>query len=193
MKIFGIGMFKTGTTSLEHALKILGFNHINNTEFFDGNSFGFLYRNVKDIVCEYDYESFCDNENNKIKKATELFDAFGDHPWMWCYKKAFDLYPNAKYILTKRKNEESLGNSDWEFWLTNGTKKEDIPPREEFIYRYKTHNDGVRKFFDGHSNFVELCFDNGDGWSELCGFLDMAIPSVDFPHSNKGKYNVSTS
>jgi len=193
MKIFGIGMFKTGTTSLENALRILGFNHINNTTFFGGDSFGFLHRNVKDIVCEYDYDKFSDDENDKIKKAIESYDAFSDHPWMWCYKKAFELYPNAKYILTTRKNETALGNSDWNFWLANGAKEEDIPSKEEFIHRYKTHNNEVRNFFDGNSNFIELCFENGDGWKELCEFLSLPIPSDDFPHSNRGKYHASTS
>ena len=193
MKVFGIGMFKTGTTSLENALRILGLNHINNTTFFDGDSFSFLNRNVKNIVCDYDYKSFTDGENVKIKDAINSFDAFSDHPWMWCYQKAFELYPNAKYILTTRKDEISLGNSDWNFWLANEAKEKDIPPKEEFIHRYKTHNTLAREFFAGNSNFIELCFENGDGWNELCEFLNVPIPPVGFPHSNKGKYNVSAS
>lgn len=189
MKVFGIGMFKTGTTSLEHALNILGFNHINNMTVFNNNPFEFLNRNVSDIVCDYDYDNFSNDEKETIKKATESFDAFSDHPWMWCYKKAYEIYPDAKYILTVRKSEEALGNSDWNFWLANGNKEEDIPPREEFIHRYKTHNKEVREFFDGNSNFIELCFESGDGWPKLCKFVNKPIPNKPFPHANRGRCN----
>ena len=28
---------------------------------------------------------------------------------------------------------------------------------------------------------MNIC-DNGDGWEELCSFLDKSVPSVEFPH-----------
>ena len=47
MKVFGVGMFKTGTTSLEHALTLLNFKHVPPIKYFDA------FTNLPDI--DYDF------------------------------------------------------------------------------------------------------------------------------------------
>ena len=188
MKVFGIGMFKTGTTSLEYALRILGFNHINNLTFFNGKPFDYSSKNIENVKNDYDYESFSKEEINKLKLAIDSYNAFSDHPWMWFFKKAYEIHPSGKFILTTRKDEETLANSDYNYWIANGVDENEIPNKEDFIYRYKKHNDEVRKYFKGNSNFIEICFENGDGWEEICNFLELPVPEIDFPHMNKGEY-----
>jgi len=184
MKVFGIGMFKTGTTSLEEALGLLGLNHIKNPNFWQHN---FLVRNQMDVLTGQDYDKFSDDENNILKSAMKEYDGFNDHPWMWYFKKAYEEYPNAKYILTVRKDDEALGNSQWNYYLSNNHKIENVPSKKEIIQRYTVHNSKVREFFKDKPNYIEMCFENGDGWSKLCKFLDKPIPIIDFPHANKGK------
>jgi hypothetical protein len=46
----------------------------------------------------------------------------------------------------------------------------------------------VIDYFSNRDNFLIICFEKGHGWKELCRFLDKPIPSVPFPHVNKGRY-----
>ncbi len=59
--------------------------------------------------------------------------------------------------------------------------------KNEYIAKYNQHNEEVRKYFKGKDNFIELCFENGDGWEKLCAFLGKDIPNTPFPNLNKAK------
>ena len=192
MKVFGIGMFKTGTTTLEHCLKILGMRHVDyQTDhiYFNGKSQGFLQRNLDKIIVDYDYDNLSNEEMDTIKKVVNNYDAFSDHPWMWCFKKCYELYPDSKFILTVRKDSQTVANSDRNFWKMNGASERDMPDDSEFIHRYETHNAIVREFFKDKNNYIELCWENGDDWNKLCKFLNIEIPSLPFPHANRGVYS----
>ena len=81
-KIFCIGFHKTGTTSLETALTMLGYrvtgcNGINDPDI----------------------------EKNVLKMAFELvgqYDAFQDNPWPIIFKELDEKFPGSKFILTLR-------------------------------------------------------------------------------------------
>ena len=176
-------MFKTGTTSLENALRVLGINHV------PGAEYGNLFSSFTDVNGHYDPDGFTDEEIEFIKEITSTYDAFSDHPWMWCYKICDQLYPDAKFILTLRENSDKIADSDINFWKMHGVKDEEIPAREKFIARYENHNEKVRKYFEGKSNYIELCWETGDGWDQLCDFLGIPVPHVQFPHANRGVYS----
>jgi len=55
---------------------------------------------------------------------------------------------------------------------------------EHQLNLYKSHNERVRSFFRGNPNFVELCWEEGHGWEELCGFLGKKVPNTPFPKAN---------
>ena len=191
MKVFGLGMFKTGTTTLEQCLRLLDMRHVDiETDYlyFSGNAQGYLRRNVEDIVVDYDYDNFTTEELAIMKQVTENYDAFSDHPWMWTFKECHKMYPDAKFVLTVRKDSETLANSDRNFFLMHGATKEDLPDASQFIHRYETHNAAVRDFFKDKDNYIELCWETGDGWKELCDFLGVEVPNIPFPHANKGVY-----
>ena len=42
----------------------------------------------------------------------------------------------------------------------------------------------MRTYFAARSRapFIELCWEKGDGWAELCGFLGVEAPDAVFPH-----------
>ena len=71
----------------------------------------------------------------------------------------------------------------------NGASERDMPDDSEFIHRYETHNAIVREFFKNKNNYIELCWENGDDWNKLCKFLNIEIPSLPFPHANRGVYS----
>jgi hypothetical protein len=44
----------------------------------------------------------------------------------------------------------------------------------------------VEAFFaDKPSKLLRFSVFEGHGWGELCGFLDLPVPEVEFPHANR--------
>lgn len=53
---------------------------------------------------------------------------------------------------------------------------------------YKVYNREINRFFsNGTYDFLKVCWENGDGWGELCEFLKKPIPDIPFPHVNSSK------
>lgn len=53
---------------------------------------------------------------------------------------------------------------------------------------YERHNREVRRFFAAHNAsdvLLEACWGLGAGWGTLCGFLELPVPDVPFPHANR--------
>ena len=45
--------------------------------------------------------------------------------------------------------------------------------------------EAVRAFFG--SALIELCWERGDGWAELCRAIGEPAPDEPFPHANRGR------
>jgi hypothetical protein len=175
MKVFGIGLNKTGTTTLGVCLEKLGYR----TEGFDET----LIKHVK-------------NGNLKpVYKVTDEYDAFQDWPWPLIYQKLDERYENSKFILTTRKSAqdwfgslkkhserrgpEEFRNFIYGCYMPHGNKK-------ELIFKYKKHNEEVNKYFeDRDEDFLEVCWETGSGWGEICDFLGHDPPDIEFPHANQ--------
>lgn len=181
-KIFGIGLNKTGTTTLGQCGKILGFRCTSCDK-------GLL----EDFVIRNDF--------TRIKQKVSQFDLFEDWPWPLIYKDLDRMFPGSKFILTVRHSEEkwleSLKNHSMKTPPSNHCRKLaygfNFPHKNEkdHIEFYRRHNDNVRSYFKNRSNdFIELCWENGDGFEELCSFLNCNVPDVPFPHANKGANNL---
>ena len=178
MKIFGIGLNKTGTTTLGKCGQILGYH------CFSGNKIL-----LKDVILNQDFK--------RIKETVNDYDLFEDWPWPLIYKELDEMFPNSKFILTVRRNEQ--------VWL-NSLKQHSLRTRpflhsrklaygynyphhktKEHIDFYKKHNEDVRRYFSGREkDFIEICWENGDDFSKLCNFLGQDIPDLPIPHTNKG-------
>jgi ribosomal protein L30/L7E len=181
-KIFCIGLNKTGTTSLHAALKILDFSSVHyRTETI----------NIKTLI----------RENNAsgsyLLKGIEHFDAYSD----WndpdtnhLFKQLDVLHPGSKFIFTTRELEGWLRSrekhvlsfpelktlrlnnpgNDW-YWIN----------KSKWRKEYFKHHLDVFKFFENRKQDL-LVFDvaKGDGWGELCAFLEVDIPEKPFPKRN---------
>ena len=101
-KVIGVRFHKTGTKTLGQSLRLLGYNHIS----FDKNFLLLYYQ----------------NETGALLKLMEFYDSFEDWPWPYLYKEAYEKFPESKFILTTRKNEEVWFKSlIWKtFYNTNG-------------------------------------------------------------------------
>jgi hypothetical protein len=90
-KIFGIGFYKTGTTTLFEALRILGYHTVN------GDKPG-SYAGADDgatLIRQIDSGDF-------RLPTFEMFDAFTDNPYFRIWREIYALYPDARYVLTYR-------------------------------------------------------------------------------------------
>jgi len=175
MKIFGIGMSKTGTTSLTSALKILKFNVIHhpwNSQFM---------------------RQF-DSQNFNIDKLFFIYDGITECPF---YFEDFDKqYPNSKFILTYRDPQKWLRSI--ERWYANDhkySKEFRIAVfgrykfnKKHFLQTYLDYKKKVLHYFKHRSSdllILKIC--HGEGWDKLCRFLNKPNPPVNFPHKNKNK------
>ncbi len=189
MKVIGIGLNKTGTTSLGKAVEMLGFD-----KHFSWST---------DKVIDY-----ANGNIDKMLKFTEGYNNLEDMPWFLIYKELDKYYDDAMFILTTRKTDEIWYKSQCKHYDKNmklAGFKEETPitnkivygyenphlHKKEYIKKYNQHNQEVREYFKGKDNFIELCFDNGDGWQKLCDFLqppliiEKLIKNQEFIHLNK--------
>jgi len=174
-KIFCIGMFKTGTTSMGKAFEILGYKTLNGPWWPKGIM-------INDPFYERSEEWSLYYEN--IKKIIKFYDAFQDYPWMFLFREIKDWYPNSKFILTKREPND-LAMSDIKMLKRLNHPEKDIPKKDTLIKRYVDHRKNVLDFFKNDKNFLEIDIFKGDGWDKLCNFLNKNKPSENFPHLNK--------
>lgn len=178
VKVFGIGLNKTGTTTLGACGRILGYR----TKSWDRDL-------LLDVVDKRDLSSAI----GVIKEN----DFFEDWPWPLIYQEIDKEFPKSKFILTTRADEfkwlQSLKNHSLRTNPFRHVRKlvygHNYPHRheDEHIEFYLRHNESVREYFKHRPNdLLEVCWENNDGWNELCGFLGKSIPETAFPHSNRG-------
>jgi len=179
-KVFGIGLSKTATTSLNGALRILGYRAIH---------FPFLAFRPQGLVVD----PSCLNKH----------DAFTDTPVANCFKYLDRRYPEAKFVYTIREKEAWLRSCE-KHWSHFSLGFEAIFnrhfkvgclqyslyrcfgfDRDKFAAAYERHDERVKKYFRGREDdLLTLNITNGEGWDKLCGFLDKPVPSKPFPESN---------
>lgn len=174
-KVFCIGFHKTGTTSLEVALKKLGYRVT--------GSFGTKDPDIANKLHAMAYE------------LVPKFDAFEDNPWPIIYRELDEHFPGSKFILTRRPTEAWIRSQVKDFALTETPMRRWIygddagcPGGNEDIYvaRYERHNREVLEYFkDRPDDLLLIDLPNDDGWSRLCPFLGVDTPDEPFPHANK--------
>jgi len=180
-KVFGIGINKTGTTTLGHCLNILGYKHYS-----------------------FDFELLSEVHNfnwSRINQIIQTYDSFEDWPYPLIYSQLDFLYPRSKFILTRRRTPEmwlqSLSAHSLRTDPIMGTKTRLMAYGWEYpqmnpkahIAHYNSHLTGVRQYFNGREeDFLEVCWEEGDGWNKLCNFLNQEVPiGIPFPHLNKSQ------
>jgi hypothetical protein len=175
VKIVGVGLGKSGTTTLAKCLHHLGFRH---------RSFN---RDIYDIYARGDMK--------RILEIVEAYESFDDYPWPLLYREIDKRYPGSKFILTVRKDPETWLRSleknvmrrveRTRIWHIFGMEKGKFDA-EKARRRYLRHNEEVRAYFkDRPNDFLEICWENGDGWEKLAPFLGVPVPSEPIPQANK--------
>ncbi len=178
-KVFGIGLNKTGTTTLGECLKRLGFKHLSCR---------------RDLLI-----AFRQNRLAEIFEVIDEHESFEDWPYPLMYRELFYRYgSSARFILTTRSSPaawlESLKSHSLRTHPDNHCRLlaygHDYPHgrEQEHVEFYNAHNQAVIEFFrqqGAASQLAEMCWEKGHGWKDLCRFLDLEAPAVAFPHANK--------
>ncbi len=181
MRIICVGLPKTGTSSLRDALLLLGYGP--RLGFNNAHCERYLNGDINGLVAELAPYQFA-------------------HDWPWClmYEAIYQAYPDTVFILTKRRSV-----NDWFSSLKSHAdrKHERLGPerismrsrvfgyenpmdnRIHHIQFYRTHIQKVRSFFGDRGTLVELSWDSGHGWRQLCAALGKEVPDTPFPHVNK--------
>lgn len=189
-RIFGIGMHKTGTTSLHAALKLLGYD--------SGH-----WKSVAWAKRIWD-----EMRSSGRSRTLERHYALSDLPIPLLFRELDKAYPGSKFILTLRNEKDwirSVKNhwtslNQWrDTWNKEGGFPEQIHEElygqsgfnaEIFIQRFRRHNAEVLDYFRGRpGDLLIMDMDKGAGWAELCGFLRVSVPEVEYPKSNPGPFH----
>lgn len=179
-KVICIGWHKTGTSTMGDALIELGYD--------------VLGARV-DLA-----EELLNGNTSKALEVAAPFPALQDVPWNALYRELDLAFPDSKFILTIRNEDNWLKSAIRHF----GDREYDTPifqwlygkgrlrgNEEFFLKRYQAHNMEVRDYFsDRPDNLLVLNLEDNPGWGPLCAFLDASEPSAPFPHSNPSPYRL---
>jgi hypothetical protein len=173
MKIFCIGLNKTGTRSLIKGLQILGYR----TVHFGGP------RNRRSVE-----QALADNR--PLLEDLEDADAYAD---ILALSSNFDVldrqYPGSKFILTTRDLDEWLDSRKRHVEGNIEAKARGEYPGNFLVIDIEgwtaervEHEGRVRSYFaDRPNDFLVMDIPAGDGWDLLCPFLDVPVPKKAFP------------
>lgn len=187
-RVFVVGLPKTGTTSLNRALRMLGYlccPYIG----YEPVALDLLERRQANHPPNAEQEQF-------LRRQIDRYTAFEDTPWWAVYPFLDGLAPDSRFILTLRKSPETWLRSlqaqetKAEKTATYAYRKrvtygwEQIEGHaEEHLALYTEHLDKVRNFFG--DRLLEVCWESGHGWTELCDYLQLPPPDKPFPHKNR--------
>lgn len=171
MKVFGIGLSRSGSMALNKALRILG------------------YRSL--FVLTY----------AQLEKNLMKYDAFTHVPLATMYRELDSRFPDSKFILNVRDQESWLRSCEKWWAVTESARKtgiaREIPlrtygtdrfDREIFRRVYDRHLNDVTRHFAGRERsllILDIC--GGEGFEKLCPFLGKSVPTQPFPHENSAR------
>ena len=206
MKYLGVGLSKTGTTSLHQAFKLLGLKSIHHDRERLNQVLG-----GEDTAPDF--------------RVYDDVDVVSDLPSAFFFRELLSAYPDAKAILTVRDTDSwlrSWANHVQRINLRNSRIHERIwkqmkmliglanRPKDVFkrklllknqlhVYGSKDFQEDInRRKYEEHIASVKreippdrlLVMDviGGDGWDKLCSFVGLDPPDEPFPHSNVSRY-----
>lgn len=182
-KIFGIGLNKTGTSTLGAVCSQLGLR----SKSWDRE----LFASVT-----------VQNDLDTLWHVIEDYDAFDDFPYPLFYREIDRRFPGSKFVLTRRTSANA--------WLaslkahsmrarhssiTNETVYGARFPhgREQaFINYYNTHLNAVRDYFAGrNTDFFEICWEDCEDLGPFSEFLGLGQLSGPPPRTNSRRSKIA--
>lgn len=173
--VFGVGLGKTGTKTLRHCLVEWGFE--------------------VGAVWEEAFGHYLTDDTDAIVAIATRHDAFEDWPWPLVFREMDEAFPNARFVLTVRRDADTWYRSLCKMAVRIGPLREydervygwAMPQghRDAFVEFYEQHNRAVRDHFAGRPDkLIEICWEAETTTDRLARFLDRA-PLDSIPHANR--------
>lgn len=174
MKIFGIGLGRTGTTSLARALKILGYSCVH----YPRDDVAIEAHDAavdETVACQFR------RLDQKYPDSKFIYTTRIISSWVGSYERCFsaisegtETHPLIASTYEKLYGQTTFDRIIWECG-------------------YSRHALDVSHFFIGKNKSRLLTFNimNGDGWEKLCPFLNKPVPEEDFPWLNRSQSSPS--
>jgi hypothetical protein len=163
MRVIGVGLPKTGTTSLTVACQKLGLRALHNT-----------------VLARREMERNDAQGIGLLEGRLANYEAFFDGPYAFYVDKLVEQYSAAKFIFHIR---------DLDTWLRSSTlhnRRKGKPPfRNRWKEKYRRLTPKVEAAMSKVDHLI-IDVTKGEGWEKLCPFLGVPIPNQPFPHRNKG-------
>jgi len=166
-KIWGVGLFRTGTSSLTRALRELGYDIVHPPR-----------------------PALLPEMLEEIKDTNGA----NDSPIAYQYKELDKIFPDSKWILTTRHLDTWLksveyflsviydsGEDDEIRTLLYGSRKFD---KEKYTKAWIKHHAEVEEYFKDRELLVMNMDEGGFNWENLCNFLGKEIPNTPYPHDH---------
>jgi hypothetical protein len=177
-RVFGIGLNKTGTSSLHEALGLLGYESLH----WGGPA-------IRQLV-----EASLQAGDPLLSRLDQRFDAFSD---IEALSTSFELldrqYPGSTFILTIRPVDDWVDSRRRHVEANQarqaeGTYEGGFLTVDEQAWRaqWTDHVERVRTYFAGRDDFLEIDLADGSPWGALSRLLGVPEPSVPFPWANLG-------
>lgn len=181
-RIFGVGLHKTGTTSLAQAFRILGYDaaHWESPHW-----------------ARYIWDELRETGRSR---TLEMHYALCDLPIPLLFRQLDRAYPHSKFVLTVREEDDwirSIGvhwdamRRDWDHDVFSNFVHKELYGTTEFdeaVFRarYRLHNAEVMSYFEHRpDDLLVLHIVEGTSMNSLCRFL--GLPPIDraFPHRHR--------
>jgi len=188
-KVFGIGLSKTATTSLNEALCLLGYNSAHWThegERVLGWPEFFYVDAATDTPCASQFESLY----HTFEDAQFIYTVRDIDSWKCSMKAHFGMHSPREFRKLWKEQEFWNGSFGWRWY--NSLRWVQI---HESLYAqhdtweeaYRVFDRRVQRFFEDKPSdrFLTMNITEGDGWGALCSFLDMPHPDRAFPHAGR--------
>jgi hypothetical protein len=183
MKVFCIGLSKTGTRSLHDALQLLGLRSVH----WGGPDLRTAVQRGPEIRAAVERAL---HDGRPLLSGLEEADAYSDiHSLSVNFDVLDQQYPGSRFILTVRDLDEWI-DSRRRHVEANIARKERGEYEGSFLtidpdaWRAEAieHEARVRSHFsDRPQDLLVLDIAAGDGWEMLCPFLGLPVPSEPFP------------
>ena len=180
-KIFGIGLHKTGTTTLARMMERMGYMNYG----FDRYFMRLMFEGNFDPVWSW----------------IAPWQSFQDIPWPLFYRELDQKYPGSKFILTLR-DEEKWWNSLVNHFGGRITEANHlifgfadvVGHKEEVLKMYRNHNREVQEYFADRPDDLLVVNWEDQGISEVCHFLGRPVPLNRFTGQQiaAGRHNTAT-
>ncbi|ORY19024.1 NAD dependent epimerase/dehydratase [Clohesyomyces aquaticus] len=216
LQVLCLGMSRTGTLSLKHALTQLGYRPYHMSEALIALRRGERHLELWNEAFKAKFEGqgkpFTREEFDKFLGD---FDVLEDIPSILFADEFLAMYPDAKVILTNREMEGWLASMEKTFstilhWKTLPWLCTRDPvlwgPYVSLVNRIVAHwtkgnpgdREALRETYVEHYSRVRsmvpkerlLEFRSQDGWAPLCDFLGKEVPGEAYPRVNDAQYTV---